>query len=185
MTVLFLVIGFYLGVSGAVEQDQMKTAFAAMSGLVALGGFVMRQWVKYQRQSLRYQKELADNIYFRNINNNAGIFDYIIGAAEEQECKEAFLAYYFLRTMPSPPTQTELDEHIEQWLRDTFGVDVDFEVDDALAKLDRLELLRRDGERLSVPPPESALARLDYVWDNYFQFNVDAAAKEATATASA
>ena len=185
VTVLFLVIGFYLGISGAVEQDQMKTAFAAMSGLVALGGFVMRQWVKYQRQSLRYQKELADNIYFRNINNNAGIFDYIIGAAEEQECKEAFLAYYFLRTMPSPPTQTELDEHIEQWLRDTFGVDVDFEVDDALAKLDRLELLRRDGERLSVPPPESALARLDYVWDNYFQFNVDAAAKEATATASA
>jgi hypothetical protein len=175
VTVLFLVIGFYLGISGAVEDNQMKTAFAAMSGLVALGGFVMRQWVKYQRQSLRYQKELADNIYFRNINNNAGIFDYIIGAAEEQECKEAFLAYYFLRTMPSAPTQTELDEHIEKWLRDTFTVDVDFEVDDALAKLERLELLRRDGERLSVPPPEAALARLDYVWDNYFQFNVEAA----------
>ena len=31
VTVLFLVIGFYLGISGAVEQDQMKTAFAAMS----------------------------------------------------------------------------------------------------------------------------------------------------------
>ena len=56
----------------------------------------MRQWLKYQRQSLMYQKELTDNIYFRNVNNNAGIFDSIIGAAEEQECKEAFLAYYFL-----------------------------------------------------------------------------------------
>ena len=40
VTVLFLVIGFYLGVVAAVEHDQMKTAFAAMSGLVALGGFV-------------------------------------------------------------------------------------------------------------------------------------------------
>jgi Protein of unknown function (DUF3754) len=183
VTVLFLVVGFYLGVSAAVEQDQMKTAFAAMSGLVALGGFIMRQWVKYQRQSLRYQKELADNIYFRNINNNAGIFDYIIGAAEEQECKEAFLAYYFLRTMPSAPTQTELDEHIEKWLRDTFNVDVDFEVDDALAKLERLELLRRNGERLSVPPPEDALARLDYIWDNYFQFNVEVTEAKEAATA--
>jgi len=173
VTVLFLVIGFYLGISGAIEDNQMKTAFAAMSGLVALGGFVMRQWVKYQRQSLRYQKELADNIYFRNMNNNAGIFDYIIGAAEEQECKEAFLAYYFLRTMPSPPTQTELDEHIEQWILKTFKVDVDFEVDDALAKLERLELLRRGGERFSVPPPEEALARLDYIWDNYFTYNVE------------
>jgi hypothetical protein len=81
--------------------------------------------------------------------------------------------------MPTAPTQAQLDEHIETWLRDTFAVDVDFEVDDALAKLDRLKLLRRDGARLSVPPPEAALARLDYVWDNYFQFNVEAAAAPA------
>ena len=94
----------------------MKTAFAAMSGLVALVGFLMRQWLRYQRQSLKYQKELTDNIYFRNVNNNAGIFDYMIGAAEEQECKEAFLAYYFLRTATTAPTQAELDARIEQWL---------------------------------------------------------------------
>jgi len=68
----------------------LKRAFAAMSGVAALIGFVMRQWLRYQRQSLRYQKELTDNVYFRNVNNNAGVFDYMIGAAEEQECKEAF-----------------------------------------------------------------------------------------------
>jgi Protein of unknown function (DUF3754) len=180
VTVLFLVIGFYLGLTAAIEDNQMKSAFAVLSGLVALGGFLLRQFVKYQRQSLLYQKTLTDNIYFRNVNNNAGIFDYIIGAAEEQECKEAFLAYYFLRTLPSPPTQEELDRHIERWLLDTFGFDIDFEVDDALAKLERLKLLPRDGERLSVPPPEQALERLDYIWDNYFQFNVEPTPAPAT-----
>jgi len=175
VTVLFLVIGFYLGISGAVQEDQMKTAFAAMSGLVALGGFIMRQWMKYQRQSLMYQKELTDNVYFRNVNNNAGIFDYIIGAAEEQECKEAFLAYYFLSTAPAAPTQGELDRHIEGWLKDTFALDLDFEVEDALRKLERLGLLKRDGGRLSVPPPAEALARLDRVWDDYFQFSAASA----------
>lgn len=170
MTVLFLVIGFYLGISAAVEESQIKSALAAVSGLVALGGFIMRQWVKYQRQSLKYQKELTDNIYYRNINNNAGIFDYIIGAAEEQECKEAFLAYYFLSTAPSP--QAMLDRRIEAWLKETFSINIDFEVDDALKKLDRLRLLKRDGERLSVLPPEETLARLDHQWDNYFQYNV-------------
>ena len=169
VTVLFLVAGFYLGVSASVEDDHIKGAFAAMSGLVALGGFIARQWMKYQRQSLMYQKQLTDNIYFRNVNNNAGIFDYIIGAAEEQECKEAFLAYYFLQQ--GPLTQPELDRRIEAWLKETFDLDTDFEVDDALAKLDRLGLLRRDGERITVPPPEDALARLDHVWDNYFQYN--------------
>jgi len=187
ITVLFLVAGFYLGVAGAVQDDQMKSALAALSGLVALGGFLMQQWVKYQRQSLKYQKELTDNVYFRNINNNAGIFDYIIGAAEEQECKEAFLAYYFLSTSPTPLTEDELDQRIEKWLADKFTIDIDFEVDDALAKLDRLELLRRDGDRLSVPPPADALVRLDYHWDNYFQYNVPsqpAAAATTTATAA-
>jgi hypothetical protein len=188
ITVLFLVVGFYLGVSAAVEESQLKTALAAVSGLVALGGFIMTQWVKYQRQSLKHQKVLADNVYYRNINNNAGIFDYIIGAAEEQECKEAFLAYYFLSTAASPPTEKELDLRIEQWLKDTFSVDIDFEVDDALAKLERLGLLKHDGERLTVRPPEEALARLDYEWDNYFQYNVPsqpAAAATAATTATA
>jgi hypothetical protein len=182
VTVLFLVIGFYLGISAAVHEDQLKSALAAVSGLIALGGFLMQQWVKYQRQSLRYQKELTDNIYYRNINNNAGIFDYIIGAAEEQECKEAFLAYYFLSTASSALTQSELDRRIETWLRETFALDIDFEVDDALRKLDRLGLLKRDGERLSVPPPEHALVALDQQWDNYFQFNV--APKPAVAAAA-
>src|SRR5262249_37865330 len=150
-TVLFLVLGFYLGISGAVQEDQLKTALGALSGLVALGGFIMRQWVKYQRQSLKYQKELTDNVYYRNINNNAGIFDYIIGAAEQQECKEAFLAYYFLHTADEPLTQPELDRRIETWLKETFGIDIDFEVDDALQKLDRLGVLTRAGDRVSVP----------------------------------
>jgi len=181
VTVLFLVLGFYLGMVAAVEHDEMKTAFAAMSGLVALVGFIMRQWLRYQRQSLKYQKELTDNIYFRNVNNNAGIFDYMIGAAEEQECKEAFLAYFFLRTAATAPTQGELDERIEQWLKAAFAIDVDFEVDDALAKLDRLGLLSRDGERLSVPPPRETLSRLDRVWDDYFQFSTARMAEGAKA----
>jgi hypothetical protein len=176
ITVLFLVIGFYLGVVAAVEQDHLKTAFAAMSGLVALGGFGMRQWLRYQAQSLKYQKELTDNIYFRNVNNNAGIFDYIVGTAEDQECKEAFLAYYFLRIAKAPLTQAELDDTIERWLKATFGVEVDFEVDDALGKLDRLGLLEHHGERLSVPAPGKTLARLDQVWDNYFQYVVESPA---------
>lgn len=181
IAVLLLVVGFYLGVVAAVEHDEIKTAFAAMSGLAALVGFVMRQYLRYQRQSLKYQKELTDNIYFRNVNNNAGIFDYMIGAAEEQECKEAFLAYYFLRIAKTPPTQEALDRTIEEWLERTFGVDLDFEVDDALRKLDRLGLLARNGERLSVPPPPATLARLDRVWDDFFQFEVASPATAAEA----
>ena len=169
ITVLFLVIGFYFGLSASVADEQMAGAFAALSGLVALGGFVMRQWLRYQRQSLQYQKELTENVYFRNVNNNAGIFDAMIGAAEDQECKEAFLAFYFLSTASSAPDRAGLEDSIESWLSRAFGVAVGFKVGDALAKLDRLGLLLRDGERLSVLPLDAALLKLDGIWGDFFR----------------
>ncbi len=168
ITVLFLVIGFYLGLSASVEDKDMKTALAALSALVAFGGFIVTQWVRYQRQSLKYQTELTDNIYYRNVNNNAGIFDYVIGAAEEQQVKEAFLAYHFLHEADAPPIASELDGRIEEWLRTTFAVDVDFDVGEALDKLEQLGLLRRDGERLIVAPFDDAYTTLRGVWGSLF-----------------
>jgi hypothetical protein len=176
ITVLFLVIGFYLGTKPSVEDKDIATAFAALGGILALGGFVVQQWVKYQWKSLRYQSELTDNVYYRNINNNAGIFDYLTGAAEDQECKEAFLAYYFLHTAAAAPSADELDSRIEAWLRQAFGVDVDFAVNSALAKLEGLGLLRRQQGRLFVSPLDGALAHLRSVWDGFL-------APEAAATA--
>jgi len=171
ISVLFIVLGFYLGLRAAIDDAQLSGALAAAGALAALFGFLMTQWIKYERQSLKYQKQITDNVYFNNINNNAGIFDYIIGAAEEQECKEAFLAYFFLLTAKEPIDQEQLDGRVEQWLKKNFGMDIDFEVDDAVAKLERLEVLRRDADKLSVLGFDDALARLDYRWDNFFQFN--------------
>ncbi len=162
--VLFVVLGFFLGFTAHVEDDDQKKALAALSGLGALGAFMVRQWTKYQRQTLKYHKAIADNVYFRNLNNNAGIFDYLIGAAEEQETKEAFLAYYFLATAGGPLDQMALEQRIESWLAETFRVPVDFEIDDALAKLDRLQLLRRDGANLTAVALDEALAALAQAW---------------------
>ena len=180
LTVLFLVAGFYLGLTSAVGHDEMAKALAALTGLAALGGLIMRQRLKYQRLSLKYQKQISDHFYFRNVSNNAGIFDYIVGGAEEQEFKEAFLAYYFLLTASDPPDQATLEARIEEWLEKTFGVDINFEVDDALAKLERLGLLKREAEKLCVPSVDEALILLNQIWDNFFLFanRADALARE-------
>jgi hypothetical protein len=171
LTVLFLVAGFYLGVSGSVRDSDIAGALAAVSGLIAFGGFAVGQWVRFQRQSLLHHKVLTDNIYYRNVNNNAGAFGYLIGEAEEQECKEAFLAYYFLLVSGDGMTADALDRCVEAWLREAFDVDIDFDCNDALAKLDGLELLRRAGSRVSVPPLDDALRQLDRIWGNFFPLN--------------
>jgi hypothetical protein len=169
ISVLFLVAGVYFGGSGSVADDDMKTALAALLGIVALGGFAVRQWLKYQHQTLKYHMELTENIYFRNVNNNAGIFDYLIATAEDQETKEAALAYHFIRKADAAPTATEVAGRIETWLAKSFAVNVDFNIADALDTLDRFGLVRREGDRLFVPTLEPAIAQLHQVWNNFFK----------------
>ena len=165
LTVLFAVIGFYLGVNGTIRDNDTEQALAALSGLFALGAFLLRQWGNFHRQSLIHQKQVTDNIYYRNINNNSGIFNYLIGEAEEQDWKEALLAYYGLLTATAPLTRQALGAHVEALLVQMFGVRVAFGSDDALATLKEFDLLVEEGGSFSVPPLAEALARLEKQWE--------------------
>ncbi|MEM1345502.1 MAG: TMEM143 family protein [Pseudomonadota bacterium] len=165
LSVLLVVVGAYLGVAGTVEDDAMKQAVAALSGLGALGGFLARQWIKYERQRLKHQKQVSDNAYYNTLNNNAGLFDWLIGASEDSEVKEAFLAYALLLRAGGASDMAALDEAVEAWLKERFALDVDFEEDDALAKLERLGLIERSHEGLRAVAPETALARLERAWE--------------------
>jgi len=165
LTILFAVIGFYLGVHGTIHDKDTEQALAALSGLFALGAFMLRQWGAFHRQSLIHQKQVTDNIYYRNINNNSGIFNYLIGEAEEQDWKEVLLAYYALLTANAPLTRHALGARVEGLLVQMFGVQVGFGSDDALAKLKDLDLLCEERGCFSVPPLAEALARLEKRWE--------------------
>jgi hypothetical protein len=167
--VIFAVIAAYLGAEGAVNDDDTKKALAALSGIVALGGFMMRQWVKYERQSLKYQKKLSDTVYFRNAANNTGVLYSLVAAAEEQDIKEAALAYHAL-LKHGAMDKAALDASCEAFLREKMSFAVDFEIHDALGKLQRLNLVTLDGDKFTAVAPEEALKRLDTAWDNIFQY---------------
>src|SRR5580704_10207384 len=168
VAVLFVVAGFYLGLSGSIHDNDMDRALAALSGLFALGAFLLRQWGNFHRQSLIHQKQLTDNIYYRNVNNNSGMFTYIVGEAEDQDWKEALLAYYCLLTAQAPLTREALDARAEALLMHEFGVSTDFEIDEALARLKRLDLLTETDSRFSVPALDDALVRLEQEWKKFF-----------------
>lgn len=170
ITVLGAVMAAYFGAQGAIEESELKRAIAAISGLVAVGAFVMRQRLKYEAQTLRYQKRLADTVYFRNLANNAGVIDLLAGAGAEQDVKEALLAYAVLRKAERPMTHAEIDAAAEAFLREKFGLAVNFEIHDALGKLVRLGLVTQTLDMFEAAPPPAALERLDAAWDGLFHF---------------
>ncbi|MGJ4905074.1 TMEM143 family protein [Bradyrhizobium sp. HKCCYLRH2060] len=166
LTVLFIVAGFYLGLSGTVHDNDTEQALAALSGLFALGAFILRQWGNFHRRSLIHQKQVTDNIYFRNVNNNSGIFNYLIGEAEDQDWKEAVLAYGGLLLASVPLSRAALGSHVEELLQQMFGLGRAFNIDEALIRLREFGLISGGDDALSALPLPDAIVQLERVWAN-------------------
>jgi hypothetical protein len=169
----------------AQEVGQLATAIVQRNPLAFWGplslvlGYGYKQYSGFQTSKQSYSLMLTKSLYFQNLDNNAGVITRLLDEAEEQEGREAILAYFHLWRHAGERgwTTADLDEYVEHDLEGRTGLKVDFEIDDALAKLVRLELVEQIDDRYRAVPIERALERLDCAWDNYFKFNMAGEAK--------
>jgi Protein of unknown function (DUF3754) len=169
---VLLLLGFWVGLRREPVQLNQGQLVALGAALMAFGGYVVRQFTKFKTRKIQFMKALSENLYFRNLDNDAGVFHHLLDAAEEEEVKEAVLAYHFLRTAGGPLTAAELDSRIEEWFARRWDASFDFEVDDGLAKLRRLRLVDDGGQgRLDAVRLDEAKRRLDEIWDDLFAYN--------------
>ena len=109
---LFALIAFWGGFSDkAVEMTQQHFITFAI-GMGVFGSFIFKEWSKFKNRKIKFMKALSDNLYFKNLDNNAGVFHTLIDAAEEEDIKEALLAYTFLLKSKSGLSAQMLDEQI-------------------------------------------------------------------------
>ena len=168
---VLLLLGFWLGVRREPVELNQAQLVALGAALAAFGGFLVRQYTKFKNRKIQFMKALSENLYFRNLDNDAGVFHHLLDAAEEEEVKEAVLAYHFLRTAGRPLTAAELDRRIEDWFTGRWDATFDFEVDDGVGKLRRLRLVDDDGQgRLTAVALDEAKRRLDQIWDDLFAY---------------
>ena len=170
LLLVFSVLAFWLGLHDKPASLDQATLIALIVGLGGLGGFLWRQFTKYKNRKIQFMKMLAENLYFKNLDNNAGVFHHLIDAAEEEECKETILAYYHLLISDEPLSANNLDKKIEQWFVDKYGCALDFEMQDALAKLLRLELIQEIKGKYQAKPLSESNKQLDSLWDGYFNY---------------
>ncbi|MDP7277618.1 MAG: TMEM143 family protein [Planctomycetaceae bacterium] len=138
--------------------------------LGSLGAYAARAIVGYRTSRARYQHLVTDALYSKSLDNGLGVILYLVDCMEEQEWKEALLAWILLDRDGSC-TPAELDRRCEEWLNHHFEIETDFEIDDALCKLQELELVAVEGDRWQACDLDTALARLDTKWDNYFCYS--------------
>lgn len=158
----------------------MVAAAGVSSGLMLLGmlggtlGYGAKSVFGYLRTKEKYQHSLTKSLYFQNLDNNAGVLCRLLDEAEEQENREALLAYYFLWQLAPAQgwSSEELDRQIEVFLQAATGREIDFEVGDALQKLIRLDIVQTlPNGHLRAIPIAQALTRLDQAWDGFFEYH--------------
>jgi Protein of unknown function (DUF3754) len=158
----------------SIAESFMHRNPLALYGPVSLVlGYGYKQYAGYQWTKQQYSVRLTESLYYQNLDSNAGVLDRLLDEAEEQDCREAFLAYFHL-WRDAPPegwTPSQLDDYVEMELERIAQVKFDFEIDDALGKLERLQLVTKSGAAYRAVPIDEAMRRVDEIWDNIFPYN--------------
>ncbi len=127
--------------------------------LVSLAGYGSKIVFQFKVSKDRYMLLLTDALYSKHRDNDLGVILYLVDCVVEQEYKEALLAYAFL-ALAGEATQRELDVQCEQFLLERFNVRADFEVGDALEKLERLGLATHERGFWRPVPLDQAVEQL-------------------------
>lgn len=146
LVLLGSLLGFWLGTHSEPVTLDRRAVLVLLAGLGAFGGYLWKQYSSFRNRKLKFTQALTQNLYFKLLDNNTGVLLRIVDDAEDSECKESILAYYFLLAAGGTSTAADLDAVIEQWFAQRWQCQLDFEIDDALAKLQQLGLASPEGE---------------------------------------
>ncbi len=163
-------------------------AFGTLAGMlgflslvVGMLGYGAKAFFGYLNTKDKYHLNLTRNLYFQNLDNNAGVLFRLLDEAEEQEFREAVLAYWLLWREAGDGgwKAPQIDRAAERLLRERCGLQVDFEIQDALEKLRRLNLIEGlPGGKWRAIGVQAALAELDRQWDGFNTYHAPVVSRQ-------
>lgn len=147
------------GVLGATVMKLAKVAMAlAMLSkimwilLVGVGTIALRTFFGYRNAKTSRDWRRTQRLYFQNLGNNASALQLLVASVKQEELKEAMLAYTFCLKQDDeqPLSKNGLCRRIERFLGDHLGVEVDFDIEDAIETVTRLSLWHQTAPRSVV-----------------------------------
>lgn len=169
--------GLGMGAFGAAGKIALLASnpIAAAGALAGLGGIAARQAMGFFNQKQRYMVVMAQNLYFHTMADNRGVILKIAARGAEEDLKEEMLLYSVLaKEKATRADLPSIDLAIESYLTRTFGIKVDFEIDDALDRLirDGIVVENADGTFVTLPPAQAA-KHIDEKWDQFLDYLPD------------
>ncbi|XP_006662966.1 uncharacterized protein LOC102700471 [Oryza brachyantha] len=136
---------------GSLEMPKADiwVVIAILSGLV---GYCAKIYFTFQANMVAYQNLITKSMYDKQLDSGKGTLLHLCDDVIQQEVKEVIVSYYILMEQGKATVQ-ELDSRCEQLIKEEFGVECNFDVVDAVKKLEKLGIVSRDsiGRIICVP----------------------------------
>ncbi|XP_066358904.1 uncharacterized protein [Miscanthus floridulus] len=136
---------------GSLEMPKADVwvVIAILSGVI---GYCAKIYFTFQQNMTVYQNLITKSMYDKQLDSGKGTLLHLCDDVIQQEVKEVIICYYILMEQGKATIQ-DLDLRCEELIKEEFGAECNFDVHDAIKKLERLSIVHRDsiGRILCVP----------------------------------
>ncbi|CAD5180766.1 unnamed protein product [Musa acuminata subsp. malaccensis] len=147
-------ISVVLGLVTLVSSLEMPKAdiwvvIAVLSGLV---GYCAKIYFTFQQNMATYQNLITKSMYDKQLDSGKGTLLHLCDDVIQQEVKEVIISYFILMEQGKLEINV-LDRQCEELIMEEFNEKCNFEVEDAVKKLEKLGIVSRDsaGKICCVP----------------------------------
>ncbi|KAI4340763.1 hypothetical protein MLD38_025570 [Melastoma candidum] len=115
--------------------------FAVLSAVV---GYCAKTYFTFQANLATYQNLITQSMYDKQLDSGKGTLLHLCDDVIQQEVKEVIISYFILMEQ-GKATRQDLDLRCEELIKEEFGESCNFDVDDAVQKLEKLGIVSRDS----------------------------------------
>ncbi|KAJ0237342.1 hypothetical protein HA466_0252150 [Hirschfeldia incana] len=138
-------ISAVVGLVAVVTSVEMPKAdpwviFAVLSTVV---GYCAKTYFTFQANMATYQNLITQSMYDKQLDSGKGTLLHLCDDVIQQEVKEVMISFYILMEQ-GKATLEDLDLRCEELIKEEFGERCNFDVDDAVQKLEKLGIVARD-----------------------------------------
>jgi hypothetical protein len=136
---------------GSLEMPKADVwvVIAILSGVI---GYCAKIYFTFQQNMTIYQNLITKSMYDKQLDSGKGTLLHLCDDVIQQEVKEVIICYYILMEQGKATIQ-DLDLRCEELIKEEFGAECNFDVHDAIKKLEKLSIVHRDsiGRIVCVP----------------------------------
>lgn len=132
-----------VAVVGSLEMPEADfwVIIAILSTVV---GYCAKIYFTFQQNMALYQNLITQSMYEKQLDSGKGTLLHLCDDVIQQEVKEVIISFFILMEQ-GKATRQDLDLRCEDLIKEEFGQICNFDVDDAVQKLEKLGIVSRDS----------------------------------------